>query len=105
MTFLAGLVAQFFVWLIGLFGKKIAIAVTVGATFVAGWIALQAALLALWVGLGYSLPEYMTEPIAFALYAVPDGATACLSAAMAGKIAAWLWAVQREWLKVSASAS
>lgn len=102
---LAALLADFIHWLVGFFGKKLTAAITVGATFIGGWLALQIALVGLWTALGFTLPEIMVEPMQFAAYALPSNFNACLAACMAGKAARWLWDVQVEWIKVSAAAA
>lgn len=104
MIFLYGLVAEFVVWLASVIGKKAAVAVTVGATFVAGTLALQALLFGLWMGLAYSLPAVMRDGLGFVVYLLPSNFSTCIAAMMGGKIARWLWDSQVEWLKVSALA-
>jgi hypothetical protein len=101
MPLLAALLGNAFsgvvVWLSAFVSKKLAMGAALAAFLIAGWVALQVALLALWTGLAFSLPSSVVGPLAVVSYLLPSNTAGCLEALVLAKIGRWLWDRQREW--------
>src|SRR5260221_6188496 len=83
--------------------KKIAVGAALGAFMIAGWVALQLALKALWSGISYTMPSMLTGPLGVLAYLLPDNFDACVAACMGALFARFVWDAQREWAKAVAA--
>jgi hypothetical protein len=101
-AWIASITAGFITWLAAMLGKKAAVAITVGATFVASWIAFQALAYLLWTNLAWQMPPMMQKPVNMIAYSLPTNFSACMTAMVSAKIARWLFDVQMEWIKITA---
>jgi len=108
MPLLASLLGNAFSSTVGFFAafftKKAAVGTALALFLIAGWIALQVALLALWSSIGYTVPESMHGALAVVLYLLPDHTAVCVEAIVLAKVGRWLWDRQREWAAVVAAA-
>jgi len=99
MQYLLAVFTKIFEWVLMIFGKRLALTVTVGATFVAGWVGLQAAVYALWVGVGYVMPADISDLMPYIVRLLPSNLVPCFSAYVSARLLVWLWAVQSDWLR------
>lgn len=76
-------------------GKKLAVGAALGAFLVAGWIALQVAILALWNAVAFAMPDI--PALQLVTYLLPSNTNACINALILAKLGRWLWDRQREW--------
>lgn len=84
-------------WLSAFLSQKSAAAVALGVFLIAGWVTLQATIVALWAGLQWAIPGEMDVPLALVGSLMPSNAGSCFSVVIGAKIARWLWDVQAEW--------
>jgi len=108
MPVLAALLGDAFIavvtWLHVVMTYRIAVGIALATFYTAGWIAIQAAIVALWIGLGYVTPTTLQTPFAVVAYLLPDNFAICVQALIAAKFARWLWDAQREWASATAGA-
>lgn len=96
----AGLVG----FLTAILGKKAAIGTALAAFLVAGWIALQAGIYALWLSLGWTMPAELEIPVQFVRFVLPANTALCIEIVVLAKIGRWLWDGQRDWARATAAA-
>lgn len=82
--------------------KKIAVGAALGITLVAGWVALQAAMIAAWAAIGFVVPEELQLPLQFVVAFLPSNLDDCIATIVLAKIGRWLWDQKREWVIATA---
>jgi len=104
---IATVITSSFVALVGYLGtvvsKKIAIGTALGIFAVLGWVALQGAIVGMWIAMAWVMPEKMAMPTRFVNALLPPNTWACIQVLAGAKIARWVWDRQREWAKMTAS--
>lgn len=107
MPLLAALLGSAFsavvAWLSAFVTKKVAVAAALAAFFGTGWLAFQVGLRALYEGLAFVVPAWMSPPLAVVAYLLPSNFNTCLAACLAALYARFVWDRQREWAKAVAS--
>ena len=97
MPLLAGLLGNAFASVVGFFaaimGKKLAVGAALAAFLIAGWVAVQLALLAIWNGIGFAIPAAMQQPLAIVAYLLPSNMSACVGALVSALIFAAPWGI------------
>lgn len=108
MPLLGALLGNAFTGLVAFLGamvtKKVAVALALAAFLIAGWIAIQLAIKALWEGLAWTIPGAVVGPLEFAAAFLPSNFGPCVDALVLALIARWLWDRQREWAAAVAAA-
>jgi len=104
MVFLAPLLSSVVAFFAAFMTQRVAVGAALGAFFVAGWVAFQASLYALWVSIDFAIPSALLAPFGVVAYLLPSNLQLCVTVLVAAKIARWLWDAQREWATAVASA-